>query len=175
MRTFALCSATLAALLTLAACSDSKDEATPRATAAFATPVATRAPTLDIPCEATEKLTYHVHSRLTIYINNQRAPVPAEVGIRNTCIFWLHTHDVSGVIHVEAPSKRSFTLGQFFQLWGQPLSQTALLNSKTDAQHEIRAFVSGRLVTGDPAAIPLEDNADIMLMYGPPFPASPAP
>ncbi|MBM4405374.1 MAG: hypothetical protein FJ039_04210 [Chloroflexi bacterium] len=175
MRTLSFLGAALTAIMARAACGDSKDEVAPGPTSAFGTPGPNVTQAANIPCEATEKLTYHVHSRLTIHINNQRAPVPAEVGIRNTCIFWLHTHDAGGVIHVEAPSKRSFTLGQFFQVWGQPLSRTALLNNKTDAQHEISAFVSGRLVTGDPAAIPLEDNADIVLMYGPPFPASPAP
>ena len=168
--------ALLLSALALAACSGSKESTMPAVTSAFPTrPPATPTPTLDIPCEATERLTYHVHVRLTIVVNNQRIPVPPNTGIRNTCLFWLHTHDESGVVHVEAPSKRAFVLGQFFQVWGQPLSQTALLNNRTDAQHEIKAFVSGKSFTGDPATIPLDDLSDIVVMYGPPFPATPAP
>ncbi|HEU4655301.1 MAG TPA: hypothetical protein VFS47_15035, partial [Steroidobacteraceae bacterium] len=36
----------------------------------------------------------------------------------------LHTHDNSGILHVEAPEPATFTLGQFFDIWGQPLTNT---------------------------------------------------
>jgi hypothetical protein len=128
-------------------------------------------PTSDIPCEAGERLTYHVHVHLSIFIEGQPSVVPAGVGIRSNCIFWLHTHDATGIIHVEAPAQRSFTLGQLFSIWGQPLSSTQLLNKTTDAQHQIKAYVNGQEFSGDPSTIPLTAHAVIVLEYGPPFPA----
>ena len=39
-----------------------------------------------------------------------------------SCFSWLHTHASDGIIHIESPVKRTFTLGDFFDLWSQPLS-----------------------------------------------------
>ena len=51
-------------------------------------------------------------------IDNQLYPIPANVGIiPEKCIYWLHTHDNSGLIHIESPIKRNFTLGDFLQIW----------------------------------------------------------
>jgi hypothetical protein len=140
---------------------------------ATATPFAT----VDgIPCQNSEQLVYHVHSHLTLIVENQVVQVPAGVGINdNTCLFWLHTHDSSGVIHVEAPSQRQFTLGQFFDIWGQPLSASNLLGHETDATHQIHAYVNQQPYTGNPADIQLGAHADIVLEYGPPFPELPPP
>ena len=38
----------------------------------------------------------------------------------------LHTHDASGIVHIESPDKRDYTLGQFFDVWGVRLSSTCL-------------------------------------------------
>src|SRR5258708_5443270 len=55
-----------------------------------------------IPCEQTEQLSYHVHAHLTIIVNGQPVVVPANIGIPGgRCVYWLHTHDTSGIIHVE--------------------------------------------------------------------------
>jgi hypothetical protein len=39
-----------------------------------------------------------------------------------SCFAWLHTHSADGIIHTESPVTRTFTLGEFFDVWGQPLS-----------------------------------------------------
>lgn len=163
-------------LLVFAACPGGASKV--KATPAFSTPASstTPTPTVNVPCESTEQLTYHVHAHLTIIANNQNVAIPANLGIRTTCIFWLHTHDQSGMIHIETLSQRAFTLGQFFQVSGERLSPTELLNLKTDDTHQIRAFVNGQPFTGDPRDIPLTAHAQIVLEYGPPFPdALPVP
>jgi len=131
-------------------------------------------PTLDgIPCERGERLEYHVHAHLALFVEGEQLEVPPNIGIKGGCIYWLHTHDASGIIHVEAPSQHQFTLDQFFRIWGKPLSSMALLDRQTDASHQIRAFVNGEPFPGDPAEIPLEKHTVIVIQYGPPF--SPPP
>ncbi len=126
-----------------------------------------------IPCETSEQLTYHVHAYLTVLANGQVVPIPAFIGIPGRCIYWLHTHDTSGVIHIEAPSQRAFTLGQFFDVWSQPLSATQVLGFKADGQHSFQFFVDGQPYSGDPRQIPLGAHTLITIEYGPPFSAPP--
>ena len=123
----------------------------------------------DIGCSQMEQLAYHVHAHLAIFVDGQAVTVPANIGIREDCIVWLHTHDTSGILHVEAPEPRTYTLGAFFQIWGQPLDATHLLDRQADDQHQIRAYVNGEPYTGPPQDIPLDPRAVIVLEYGPPF------
>jgi hypothetical protein len=124
-----------------------------------------------IECERNERLNYHVHSRLELFIGGEPVALPANIGIkRGECLYWLHTHEGQpGIIHVEAPSDGDYTLGQFFAVWGQSLSTIELMDRTTDAQHQIRATVGPAVYQGDPATIPLEDGTAIRLEYGPPF------
>lgn len=69
---------------------------------------------------------YHVHSHLSIFLDDVALSIPEDIGIltlspTQKCIYTLHTHDHSGKLHVEAPAPGDFTLGQFFAIWGQPL------------------------------------------------------
>lgn len=91
----------------------------------------------DITCDKTEHLVYHNHTMLMLKNNNQNVTIPAGIGIiPNNCIFWLHTHDDSGIIHVESPSQTSFTLGQFLQVWNKfnnsPITAELLKNNTND-------------------------------------------
>jgi hypothetical protein len=123
----------------------------------------------DPECNRNEHFTYHVHANLKIFVNGQNVPVPGNVGIRADCLYWLHTHDAAGTIHVEAPRVSNFTLGQFFKVWEKSLSPTEMMGYKVDDQHQIKAFVDGQEYTGDPAQIPLKSRSVITLQYGPPF------
>jgi hypothetical protein len=72
----------------------------------------------EIECHSIEHFDFHIHTKLIIIIDNQLYPIPANIGIiPEKCIYWLHTHDNSGLIHIESPIKRNFTLGQFLQIW----------------------------------------------------------
>ena len=69
---------------------------------------------------------YHVHSHLSIFLDGVALAVPEDIGIvqltpTTECSYTLHTHDSSGKIHVEAAAPGTFTLGTFFDIWGQPL------------------------------------------------------
>ena len=71
-----------------------------------------------IECDIVEHLTFHTHTNLTMIIDEKQQKIPAGIGIIPAkCIYWLHTHDDSGLIHMESPINQSFTLGQFFKMW----------------------------------------------------------
>jgi hypothetical protein len=63
----------------------------------------------------------HYHAHITIYADGHKAPVPALIGIdeADQLLSPIHTHDDSGVIHMEADEK-NFTpnLQEVFNVWG---------------------------------------------------------
>lgn len=74
---------------------------------------------------------YHVHTHLSIFLNGESLSVPEDIGIYrfeadNNCYYTIHTHDHSGKLHVEAAAPGTFTLGQFFAVWGQSLTSDDL-------------------------------------------------
>ena len=83
---------------------------------------------------------------------DEQRTVPAFIGIApdGSCLYWLHSHTPDGVIHMESPVSRTFTLGNYFDIWGQPLSATQV----GPAKGTVTAFVDGKKFTGDPARHP---------------------
>jgi hypothetical protein len=127
-----------------------------------------------VPCGPSEVFTRHEHAHLTIVIRGQLRPVAANIGISATQICWLHTHDASGIIHIEAGDQRTFTLGDFFPVWRQPLSQTVIDGERVGSGEAIQATVNQQAHTGSPETIVLGDRQDIVLQLGPPFLQIPA-
>jgi hypothetical protein len=72
--------------------------------------------------------TFHIHAHLSVFLNGDQLIVPDHVGIPSPggkeCTYSIHTHDGSGEIHIEAAAPGTFTLGNFFHIWGQPLDRT---------------------------------------------------
>jgi hypothetical protein len=140
---------------------------------------ATGQPVDGVQCNSSEQVAYHVHTHLSIYVDGQLRPVPAGIGIvlplvqttangafdtGSQCYYWLHVHAQDGVIHIESPAGHSYTLGQFFDLWRQPLG-TRQVGPSTGV---LTIFVDGRPYHGDPRAIPLGSHQDIQLDVGTP-------
>ncbi|MFZ0040346.1 MAG: hypothetical protein WAK93_03500 [Solirubrobacteraceae bacterium] len=134
-----------------------------------------------IKCAPIEQLVYHIHAHLAVFYNGRLYALPAGVGIPGStaeqtqygpvalgghCYYWLHTHTADGVIHIESPTKAVYSLGNFFDIWHQPLSgdQVASLHGK------ITAFVNGHPWTRSPRAIPLLPHEDIQFNIGNPIP-----
>jgi hypothetical protein len=109
---------------------------------------------------------YHIHSHLTILKDGVTQRVPEQIGLTG-CAYELHTHDYSGMLHVETSIAKKFTLGQFFSVWGEPLSGTnvAGLNGQS-----IRFFISDNdnltEYTGDPSSIELVNHRSIYIVIG---------
>ncbi len=133
---------------------------------------ASAGPVIDgVQCNTNEQLVYHIHAHLTIYDAGQPVAVPQGIGIdqKDNCIYWLHTHDTTGVIHVESPTNKQYPLRNFLDIWGQAVDKTSFLTHGIAAGHGIRAYVDGRLFHGDPRSILLTPHKVITLEYGPPW------
>ncbi len=130
-----------------------------------------------ISCGPTEQLAYHIHAHLVVYVNGQPRALPGGIGIPGSsvqpsqqgpvaaggqCIYWLHTHAPDGVIHIESPTQRIYTLGNFFDEWHQPLSADRV----GSAAGKVTAYVDGKLWTKAPSSIPLDPHAVIQLDVG---------
>lgn len=82
-------------------------------------------PVDSVYCDELEQSVEHIHIYLSMFINGQASQLPAYIGIpqdssgNSACYYWLHTHDSSGVVHIESPSTEVFTLGQFIDEWDQ--------------------------------------------------------
>ena len=137
------------------------------------------APVDGIGCGASEQVAYHVHTHLGVYVDGRLRPLPAGVGIvdpvprptaegpfdeASRCYYWLHVHAQDGVIHIESPSVRTYTLGQFFDLWGQPLGPGRV----GPASGPTTVYVDGRHYRGDPRRIPLGSHETIQIDVGAP-------
>ncbi|MFD7732932.1 hypothetical protein ACFV6F_21380 [Kitasatospora phosalacinea] len=121
-----------------------------------------------LPVLSGEGQALHVHAHLDVYVDGRAVPVPADIGIDEQArqASPLHTHDGSGVIHVESPVQADFTLGQFLTEWQVSASADHLGALRADADHSLTAYVNGQQVSGDPAAIALHAHDEIALVYG---------
>jgi len=124
-----------------------------------------------IACETAERLEYHVHAHVAVRVRGRELVVPGGIGITESCVYWLHTHGTSGIIHVEAPEAGSFTLGQFFGVWGQPLDDTHLGPYVVEPGESLLVYLDGSPWLGEPGDVPLSDLAVIELQIG----SEPAP
>ncbi|HEU4425862.1 MAG TPA: hypothetical protein VFR67_25265, partial [Pilimelia sp.] len=96
------------------------------------------------PLSPYEGTAVHIHQHLDIFVDGRRVPVPALIGIDPVVGFApLHVHDTSGVIHVESPTVRGYTLGQFFAVWGVRFTPSCLGGYCAGGPRRLRVFVDG--------------------------------
>ncbi|MGA2925955.1 MAG: hypothetical protein ABSG43_08160 [Solirubrobacteraceae bacterium] len=132
-----------------------------------------------IQCAPIEQLAYHIHAHLQVYVDGQSRQLPPAIGLigpisqqtpngpffgARTCYYWLHTHAGDGIVHIESPTARIYTLGQFFDEWRQPLSSTQV----GSATGPVTAYVNAARWTANPRSIPLDRHAVIQLDVGTP-------
>lgn len=122
----------------------------------------------DIVCAVGMSELYHVHTHLAIFKDGQSLAVPMNIGLPGQCNYEMHTHDQTGIIHVETPNLKSFTLGKFFDIWGQPLSATNVAGITGTVVAYINDNGDVRRYTGDLRAIELTSHRAITLQIGTP-------
>jgi hypothetical protein len=145
------------------------------------TSAATTGQTIDgISCQTSEQTVFHIHTHLTIFVDGKQRQVPAAIGIpgavaqqtnagpfidSGTCFYWLHTHAADGIIHIESPVERTYTLGEFFDEWGQPLGP----DQAGPANGKVTVLVNGQVFKGNPRDVPLGSHENLQLDVGTPL------
>lgn len=134
-----------------------------------------------IQCQSFAQLAYTAYAHLQIYFHGRSRALPGGIGLVDQtpqatphgyfwdpgpCMYWLHTRATDGVIEVQSPVPRTFTLGDFFAIWGQPLSgdQVASLHGP------VTVTVNGKRWTQPAVDVPLTEHTDVELAVGSPVP-----
>lgn len=136
-----------------------------------ASDVSSSGPVDGIECGRMEGSGFHIHSFLNIFIDGKPYTVPGLVGITNECFYWLHTHDTSGIVHIESPVKKNFTLGQFFDLWNKkPAEAQNFTKAISNSKDSLNVYVNGSKVANETNYKDLVLNAHdvISMVYGKP-------
>ncbi|TMK69504.1 MAG: hypothetical protein E6G50_12135 [Actinobacteria bacterium] len=124
---------------------------------------------LNLTSNPTEQLAYHIHQHLDIFVNGKHVTVPQCIGIYGcyqnfAFITELHTHRTDGIVHVEAPSNKHYTLGTFFAEWGVFLSKKCV----GAYCQGYKWYVNGKPQTEPPYALKLEPHQEIAIAIGKP-------
>lgn len=133
-------------------------------------------------CDQLQQTAYHHHVLLTIYIDGQNVPVSTAIGLAGspsapTCYYWLHTHDSTGIIHIEAPGQGSFTLKEFLDVW-QSFANTGSSGSTITYPSQLASsagwtvYINGKRVNEDFNHVDISSNQAwhelITIMYNSP-------
>lgn len=141
-----------------------------------------------MPCDQLEHTQTHYHAALQIIYEGHQVVIPNDVGRLSTCLYWLHVHAESpGVIHIESPKSRVFTLGDFFKVWAaskktpEPLDATHVSSFTLTGDQKLVVYIDDQDAktgpqpyTGDPASIVLKAHEVITIEITPPT-VSPPP
>lgn len=137
--------------------------------------LAQRLKLIGIPAGGKEK--FHIHALLRIYVNGLLRPLPADIGIDTAkgLESSMHTHDGSGIIHMEAPRPYKYTLGDFFSVWGVKLGPAQVGGLKGYGGNRLHFYLNGKPLS-NPAALVLHKDDSVVIGYGPPngYPHNPS-
>jgi hypothetical protein len=112
---------------------------------------------------------YHIHAFLSVFINGRQITIPKNLGIDPKLRFLspIHTHDSTGMIHIEASRPYPFTLGQLFTIWGVRFSDSQIGADHQAGRRRLAVFANGRRVR-DPVHYVMRRHDSIVVGYGTP-------
>ena len=127
-----------------------------------------------VQCNSAEQLVFHNHAHLAIFINGQPYVIPSQIGIiPGKCFYWLHTHEDSGIIHIESPLIRNYTLGQFLDIWKNTVSSNypTFTNNTANGQSNTASlvYVNGNKINNPGINynnVTLNQHDEIAIVYG---------
>jgi hypothetical protein len=114
------------------------------------------------------KETFHIHAMVHIYVNGLLSPLPANIGLDSAkgLESSLHTHDSTGIIHMEAPHPYRYTLGDFFSVWGVKLGPAQVGGLTGYGGDHLHFYLNGKPLR-NPAALVLHKGDSVVIGYGP--------
>lgn len=119
-----------------------------------------------LPALSEEGSILHTHQHLDIFIEGKVIPIPQDIGEGKDFISPIHTHDETGVIHVESPTVQVFTLGQFFNVWGVGFDNQCLGGYCNLDDKKLQVYTNGQVVNGNYQDIVLRPREEIAIIYG---------
>ncbi len=127
---------------------------------------------MGFPVLSSEGVVQHIHMYVQVFVDGKQTPVPALIGIgtdsNGTFFSDLHTHDATGIVHLESQSSDRFTLGQFFDVWGVYFTKSCVGNLCASGDKTLQVFDNGKAVTGDPTNLVLRQHHVYVVAYGTP-------
>ncbi len=113
---------------------------------------------------------YHEHAKLFIYVNGKQVTVPANFGIdpQGRFIAPLHTHDTTGVIHMESEKPYPFTLGEAMNIWGVKFTNDQLGGYKAGVDGNVLELWANGKKVADPVNYKMKRHDILILGYGKP-------
>jgi hypothetical protein len=122
---------------------------------------------LDLPELSDTAGALHHHIELYIYVDGNPVVVPANIGLSNQAASPLHTHDDTGLVHVESADPNfQPVLGQFMDVWGPYFTSTCLGDQCNEGNKQLRVFLNGQQYVGDPTLMPLTDLTAVVITIG---------
>jgi hypothetical protein len=134
-----------------------------------------------IQCNRLVQLAYQTYAHLQVDVRGRPRSLPGAIGLVNSsaqttgttttyagglCSYWLHTDSADGVVKIDSPVPETYTLGDLFDIWTEPLTATRV----ADSRGRVTALVNGRRWHGSPRTIPLREHETIQLAVGRPVP-----
>ena len=121
-----------------------------------------------LPLLSTMSTTYHYHAHLDVIVYGQPVVVPALVGIDDARSMGspMHTHDATGIVHLESEEDIPFTLGQFFTQWGQPLTGDQVGPIHLTPVETVQLYINGTRFPGDPGSYRFAPHDEVALVAG---------
>jgi hypothetical protein len=142
--------------------------------------------------------TRHDHMHLDVIVDGRRVTVPAGIGqaepvdrgpgpcppppesrtigdcapgryfTAEVAAAQLQTHTSSGIIHLQAERPGELRLGQLFDVWGVRFDASCLGGHCAGGGKELRVYVGGKRLRGDPRKLALRDQQVIAVVFGGP-------
>jgi hypothetical protein len=120
-----------------------------------------------VQCDPLEGTVFHIHAHLDVIVNGKSVEVPSGIGIKpNECLYWLHTHNTSGVIHIESPTQTKFTLLQFIQVWDNTPGISPSFEQLTNHDKNFKVFVNGIEFKDSYDKVSLNAHDEIVIVSG---------
>jgi hypothetical protein len=117
---------------------------------------------------------FHHHVHLSLFVNGVQFAIPRGTGMKNPgqapfiyhadCFYALHTHDATGIIHIEPPGDLVYGMHQYFGIWGMMLSKTNVAGYSGP----VTVFVNGVQQNVDPKTLKFHPFDQITLEVGSP-------
>ncbi|MGO4186233.1 hypothetical protein [Pseudarthrobacter sp. TAF60_1] len=119
----------------------------------------------------------HYHAHLDVFVDGKPITVPADIGFsfgaggQANGISALHTHDTTGIIHIEAPTSGvKYSLGQVLREWGV-LDGSDTTGAPHGGTGGWSVYVNGSKQDGPVTDVVLKAHDEVVLSFG----AAPSP